>query len=109
MQSAMTMALRRAANAIDGEQTKRLGGSNTAAPGAYPVPARTGHLHQKTFWDVPRATLAFVGNRATYAHAVHEGLGSNRTHGRRPFLDDAVAAVDWVEPMAIAVRQTLDP
>ena len=71
--------------------------------GGYPVPVRTGHLRRaenivlpgktksaggKTYSAGPMGAIAY--NAAAYAAAIHEGLGSSRKHGRRPFLTDAV-------------------
>lgn len=99
--------LRRVAARIDAEQAKRLSGSNTARPGSYPVPARTGHLLQSHFFTVASARLAFVGNTARYAIDVHEGRRGSARHGRRAFLDDATAAVDASAEMAIEVRREI--
>ena len=107
LSGAVERGMRRIAAEIDREQVRRLSGGRGASPGSYPVPARTGHLLQSHFFTVESPLLAFVGNTARYAIAVHEGRGSSGPHGRRPFLDDAAASVDAAELMAIDVRREI--
>lgn len=108
LEHAVTRGLRRLAITVEREQIKRLSGSNGAASGAYPVPNRTGHLTRESFFDVRDERFALVGNRATYALTVHEGEGSSRKFGRRPFLEDAVLAADSGEIMAAEIRKALE-
>lgn len=108
LESAVTRGLRKIVTQVDREQIKRLGGSNALAPGAYPVPARTGHLRRETFFEMRSDTLAVAGNSARYAATIHEGKFSSEKYGPRPFLTDAVLAVDAGEIMAVEVRKALD-
>lgn len=105
MDNALRRGITKIAAAIDKGQTENLRGSNAAAPGTYPVPARSGNLLQSHFFEVEKHNLAFVGNIAKHAIDVHEGLGGNRKHGRRAFLDDAVETVDPQELLAIEIRK----
>lgn len=107
LDAALERGLKKAAASIDREQVKRLSGSNAAPAGDYPVPARTGHLLQSHFFRVESSRLAIVGNTAQYAVEIHEGRGNSSRHGRRPFLDDAAAAVDAGEIVLGELRQAL--
>ena len=102
---ALKAGLRTVAAQIDRYQVENLRGADSADPGDYPVPARTGHLLGTHFWDVKSETFAVVGNTAEYAVDIHEGRGSSAPHGRRPFLDDAAEAVDGVEIMVVELRK----
>lgn len=88
--------LRRIAEKIDIEQEKNLRGPSSAPPGSYPVPIRSGNLRQSTFSRVQSSRLAVVGNAAAYAALIH---------GDRPFLADAVNAVDAPLEMSEALRR----
>lgn len=107
LDAALKRGLQKAAALVDREQVKRLSGSNAAAPGDYPVPARTGHLLGSHFFRVESSRLAIVGNTAQYAVEIHEGSGNSAKHGRRPFLDDAANAVDIAEPVMAEVRAVM--
>lgn len=98
MDAALRRGLYKAAAAVDREQQKNLSGSAGDPAGAYPVPVRTGNLRRATFINVRGSRLAIVGNTAEYALAIHRN---------RPFLDDAAAAVDAGEIMAIEVRKAI--
>ena len=83
--------------------------------GGYPVPTRSGHLAraleyflagESASWGdysdpgsrkvVPAGEIklgefeAAVVNKAAYALMIHEGLGTSRKYGRRPFVEDAL-------------------
>lgn len=74
---ALAVGLRRIAVAVDAEQERRLNGAG--APGAYPVPVRTGNLRGSHFFDVQTAAgMAIVGNTAAYAHIIHDGASYTR-------------------------------
>lgn len=107
LDNAVGRGLRKVAATVEREQIKRLGGA-AKTPGVYPVPARTGHLRRETFFEVKTSRFALVGNTATYALAVHEGLGSSKKYGRRPFLEDAVNEVDSNAIMAVEIRKALE-
>ena len=98
--------LRKWAAEVDAEQVRLIRGGD--APGDYPVPVRRGGLLQGHFFDVAGNTTAVVGNRSDHAVSVHEGRGPNTVHGRRPFLDDAAAAVDGQAIISAALRRALD-
>lgn len=106
LDAAAARGLRKIITRVDREQVKRLSGGLADAPGAYPVPARTGHLRRETFFEMVGDTQAIAGNAATYAAAVHEADGgsSSAKFGRRPYLEDAVNAVDALDLMATEVR-----
>lgn len=107
MDQAVTRGLRKVASRVSREQIKRLSGAKRPR-GRYPVPSDTGHLLGEYLLDVSNERFALVGNTATYALTVHEGLGSSRKFGRRPFLEDAINAVDSSEIMAAEVRKALE-
>jgi len=83
--------------------------------GEYPVPRRTGHLarafeyflagESESWGDysdpgsrkvVPAGEIelgeyeAAIVNKAAYALMIHEGMGTSRKYGRRPFVEDAL-------------------
>lgn len=93
-------ALRRGMANI-GAQVERAANRNLSgggAPGAYPVPRRTGNLARSLGSQVGRRHVV-VFNDAEYAGAVHDGF---RAYGNpaaphypgRPFLSDAANQVD---------------
>lgn len=93
--SALARAMRRALIAVEGAAADRLTGSG--APGAYPVPVRTGFLRRALGSKLIGTDTGMVFNTADYAHAVHSGrvgLGYGRRGTRqvkpRPFLEDAL-------------------
>ncbi len=98
LEAAKRRGLRNAAVAVDNEQVNNLSGSGADAAGAYPVPVRTGNLRRGHFFEARLSSFAIVGNTTEYAMAVHKD---------RPFLDDAAAAVDVVEIMAVPVRKAV--
>lgn len=87
--------LREAAKAVNREQVRNLSGPK-GHPGSYPVPVETGDLRSQADFGAPPATsgYAVVFNTSGHAVPVHEGKGSSRPYGRRPFLDDAAETVD---------------
>jgi hypothetical protein len=94
---------------VDREQTRNLSGSG--APGAYPVPRRTGNLARQAGHSVTR-TQAVVWNAAPYARAVHEGFHAYGNpaapyYGPRRFLSDAVATVDPIARLRAALAEAL--
>jgi len=76
-----------------------------ARPGSYPVPIITGHLRRSLNWLKPGEAKSYpetgtflamleppqavIYDSASYAETIHEGKGSSRKFGRRPFLTDA--------------------
>lgn len=106
LDAALKRGLRNAAIAVDREQVANLRGG--VQPGDYPVPVRTGNLLGSHFFNVARSNLAVVGNTADYAYAVHDGHGANSVHGKRPFLTDALAAVDVTGLVQKQVRRVFE-
>ncbi|MDY6981162.1 MAG: hypothetical protein SV201_14905 [Pseudomonadota bacterium] len=109
---ALVKGLRRAASAVNREQIKNLSGSNSAEPGSYPVPNRSGNLMRDANWavDAGASPAGYVFNTAEYANAIHTGemetpQGVKYAVRPRPFLDDAVNKVDVSAEMATAFRQ----
>ena len=82
---------------VQREASKRLAGHGE--PGSYPIPIRTGHLRRSMGSRRDSDYSGYVFNRARYARAHHDGFRPyNNPHASpipaRPFLTDAVAAVD---------------
>ena len=92
LSKAISTGLRNAAIKVDNEQVNNLRGGS--APGDYPIPVRSGNLLGSHFFKIKNSVTALVGNTASYALAIHDGKGRHEVYGRRPFLDDAVEAVD---------------
>ncbi|MBD3609377.1 MAG: hypothetical protein HUJ30_02405 [Gammaproteobacteria bacterium] len=88
--------LRRIATKVDEKQVENLSGSNSAEPGSYPVPNRTGNLMRGRFFKVPSPSLAFVGNTTVYAPVIHR---------EREFLQDASDDVDATAEMQHEIRK----
>lgn len=104
LNGALRKGLTRAAAQVDRAQVENLRGPK-GPPGGYPVPVPTGALLQAHFFNVASYKLAVVGDTAKHAVVVHEGRGSSRPYGRRPFLDDAAASVDTTGIVQAAVRE----
>lgn len=88
---ALQRAMRRIGAKVERAMTKRLSGGG--APGAYPVPRRTGHLARSGGSRVSRRSVE-VFNSAAYAGSVHNGFrafGNPNApfYDARPFLEDA--------------------
>lgn len=97
--SALHRAMRRIGAKGERAMNQRLSGGG--APGAYPVPRRTGHLARSGGSHVSRRSVA-IFNSAEYAASVHDGFHAYGNphaphYGPRPFLEDAVKSID---PMA---------
>lgn len=72
--------------------------------GGYPVPVVSGYLRRmQTFIgpgeskNIPNVGVVRTGNNefalangSLYALTVHDGLGTNSKHGKRPFMQDAI-------------------
>ena len=76
---------------VERDATRNLSGGG--APGAYPVPRRSGHLARSMGSEVGRRH-AVVFNAATYGRAVHEGFHAYGNpnapfYGPRRYLADA--------------------
>lgn len=73
---------------------KRSSGPNTAAPGAYPIPRRTG-THARGFAIELSDRSAIVFNANVYARSLHDGFKPyGNPHAKvipaRPYFDDAM-------------------
>lgn len=96
-----------------------------ARPGSYPVPRVSAHLLQLLDWVDPGETVAADGqaftagkfqailfDSAAYSDYIHEGEGSSKKYGRRPFMEDAVKNFDQggkiLEIMEEEVQKALD-
>lgn len=96
LNGALAKGLRKAAAAIDREQVANLSGAKSDPPGSYPVPVRKGTLRGGHGWAVNDHKRGAVFNTTEYAMAIHND---------RPFLDDAVEAVDYPAIVAGEVRK----
>lgn len=96
--------------AKEGERTgftkksgERVSFSLLSGAGAYPVPVRTGNLRGHLDWLAPGQSKtsdtgsftagsfeAVVYDSAEYARVIHEGAGSSKKYGPRPYLTDAL-------------------
>lgn len=108
LDGALDSAFRNSVIEINRQAEQNLAGSLDAPPGSYPVPNRTGNLFREQDWEFGgNRRTAFVFNRAAYALQIHEGKDGSARHGRRPFLDDAVAKVDILGNTQQAVRRSI--
>lgn len=97
----------RIAQLVEQGAIQRLTGAG--APGAYPVPVRTGTLRGSVASQSDE-TSATIFATAEYAGAVHAGYRAyGRPNGKvippRPFLGDALAATDIAGELNDAVAQ----
>ena len=101
---ALQKGLAWAAEETDKEAHKLLTGPKT--PGSYPVTVKTGNLRRLLDFVPPGQTKtsgdltwtagplqAKVYNSAQYSRVIHEGEGSSKKYGKRPFLTDALDKV----------------
>lgn len=79
--------LYKATHDVNNKAVEFLGGSNTAPPGSFPIPNRTGNLFRGQGAAVNNRA-GFVFNTAAYAEAIHQD---------RPWLDRAVDAVNVLD------------
>lgn len=113
LHGALVKGLRRAASLVNRKQIENLSGSNSAAPGSYPVPNRTGNLARGANWAVEpglRDPQGYVFNTTEYARAIHTGEMETKQGAKfairpRPFLDDALDKVDVAGEMAGAFEK----
>jgi hypothetical protein len=105
LDKAAQRGLKRVAMGIHREADDFLRGSGGSPPGGYPVPMRIGHLHRMLNWVNPGSTKssgggsftagpmeAIVYNSAVYSMVIHEGRGSSKKFGKRPYMTDALEA-----------------
>lgn len=99
------------ASRVERGAVKNLSGSG--APGAYPVPRRTGTLWRGMGIDAPQRTASgwrmVVFNDTRYALAVHEGFHAYGNpnapfYGPRRFLTDAIADANPAERLQQALE-----
>ena len=110
--SAVSTDLRSTLLAVEREAVKRLSGSNGDAPGAYPVPVRTGELRRDRTVQQPSPGVGLIFFNAAYANAIETGENVTQWAGRgktrrvsrepRPFAQDAI---DAVVPSTNALQQ----
>lgn len=95
--------MRNASQYLKGKGAK----ASNITPGQYPVPVRTGHLRRSLNYASPSSN-AKIGNKvesidddkvlifnsAEYAKIIHEGEGSSKKYGRRPYLEDGYKDTD---------------
>ncbi len=92
---------------LSGPGAKPRKGQKPTGAGGYPVPVRTGNLRRFEGFVLPNRTktsggLSFsagpfggiVFNSALYSQEIHEGRGSSKKYGRRPYINDAVLLFD---------------
>jgi hypothetical protein len=110
--AAVAKGLRDIAITVERGATERTSGPGSAPPGDYPVPIRRGKLRgsiQSRFG----ARESMVIATAEYASAIHNGFtpygnpNARKSYIGRPFLQDAVAAVDPNEIMLIRLNREL--
>jgi hypothetical protein len=84
--------------------------------GGYPVPVRTGNLKRLLdFLDPGQSKGEFIAgpmeaivyDSAEYASVIHEGTGSSAKFGKRPFVDDALAAFNQGDGIASAIEEEI--
>lgn len=111
---AVGQGMRSALLATESEAVKNLSGSNSDAPYAYPVPARTGNLRRNRTVQQPSPGLGLINFDSDYAYAVHSGkvtefAGRGKTRqvqrAARPFAQDAIDKVDPPHFVIDAVAQ----
>jgi hypothetical protein len=110
--AAVAKGLRDIAITVERGATKNTSGSGNAAPGSYPVPIRTGTL-RRSIQSRFGARDAMVVAAAQYASAIHNGFtpygnpNARLSYIGRPFLQDAVDAIDANEIMVIRLDKEL--
>jgi len=93
-----------------------LSGSNSDAPGSYPVPVRTGNTRRSESYILPGQSKhglsagpleGFLVNTAAAAGVIHEGTHTQRAFGPRPFQSDAVEDTrdDAMNGMLVGIRR----
>jgi hypothetical protein len=109
--SGVTSAIRDITLGSEREAVKRLTGGSRPA-GSYPVPNRTGFL-RRSMGSRVRPEEGILFNSAIYARAVHDGYtpySNPRVQfniGARPYMTDAVAAVDPETVVERAIEEAL--
>lgn len=109
--SGVASAMRDITIGVEREAVKRLTGGSKP-PGSYPVPVRTGFL-RRSMGSRYNTESGIVYNTAIYARAIHEGFspyGNPRVAypiGARPYMTDAVAAVDPTVVVEDALNKAL--
>lgn len=90
------------------------------AAGGYPVPKRSAHLNRLLGFVDPGVTVESEGktftadlltgivfDSANYASFIHDGTGTSKKYGARPFLNDAVINFDQGGKMAEIMDQEI--
>lgn len=92
----------------------------TLSSGGYPVPVRTGNIKRLLDFVDPGQSKSSAGasfiagpmeaivyDSAEYASVIHQGTGSSAKFGKRPFIDDALAAFNQSDGIANVIEQEL--
>ncbi|MCP4259090.1 MAG: hypothetical protein GY774_16515 [Planctomycetes bacterium] len=92
---------------LSGPGAKPKKGKKAIGAGGYPVPVRRGNLRRLENFVLPGRTKTTNGmtfgagdmggivyNTALYSRVIHEGRGSSKKHGPRPYITDAVLSFD---------------
>lgn len=110
--AAVAKGLRDVAITVERGAVKNASGPRSAAPGEYPVPIRSGRLRgsiQSRFGARESMVIATM----EYASAIHNGFtpygnpNAKKSYIGRPFLQDAVDAIDPTEIMLIRINKEL--
>jgi hypothetical protein len=112
--AAVAKGLRDIAITVERGAVKNTGGPGSAAPGSYPVPVRTGGAGLRgSIQSRFSARDSMVIATAEYASAIHNGFtpygnpNARLSYIGRPFLQDAVDAIDANEIMVIRLDKEL--
>lgn len=112
--AAVAKGLRDIAITVERGAVKNTGGPGTAEPGSYPVPVRTGGAGLRgSIQSRFGARESMVIATAEYASAIHNGFtpygnpNARKSYIGRPFLQDAVDAIDPTEIMLIRINKEL--
>lgn len=112
--AAVAKGLRDIAISVEREAVKNATGGKNDAPGSYPIPTPTGNL-RRSIGSRFGANESMVIATAEYASAIHKGFtpygnpNARKSYIGRPFLTDAVEAIDLQQVMAIRIDKELGP
>lgn len=110
--AAVAKGLRDVAITVERGAVKNATGGKNDAPGSYPIPTPTGTL-RRSIGSRFGARESMVIATAEYASAIHNGFtpygnpNARKSYIGRPFLQDAVDAIDPTEIMLIRINKEL--